>query len=55
MTAPPAKHKVDDYVWTVDYYRKESELLKGVAWYENYRIWSLVLIVCTTILVVSFW
>ncbi len=43
------------YIWTRSILREESEELKGVPWYQNYRILSVLLILITAILVGYFW
>lgn len=56
LRAPaPDASKVDDYVWTMDFYRAETEELKGTPWYWNYRILSVGLLILTAVLVISFW
>ncbi|MBO6575937.1 MAG: sodium:solute symporter [Rhodothermales bacterium] len=52
MTAPPSA-EAQELVWTTDVYRQDTEALKGVAWYKNYRILSVMLLVLT--LAVVFW
>jgi len=41
--------------WTPAFFREESERLKGVPWWRNYRVWSVVLVAVTAVLVGVFW
>ena len=43
------------YIWTRDILKEESIALKGLPWYQNYRILSVLLILITAILVGYFW
>lgn len=36
--------KIKDFIWTKAIYKEETEALKGVPFYKNFRVWSLVLI-----------
>jgi solute:Na+ symporter, SSS family len=47
----PIPADIDEYVWSKAFFHAESELLKGVKWYDNYRIWSVILFVITVIIV----
>jgi len=53
-TTPPDAKEVAPYIWTTDVYGAETEALKTVAWYANYRILSVILLVLTAWLVFSF-
>jgi SSS family solute:Na+ symporter len=44
-----------DMVWTLEFYKAETEELRQYPWYLNYRYYSLILLVLTAILVISFW
>ena len=46
---------VDQYVWTVAGYRAESEALKTLPWWQNYRLHALLLTLVSTAIVISFW
>lgn len=50
----PIPENIDEYVWSPTFFHEETKLLQGVKWYDNYRIWSLVLIVLTVIIVSYF-
>ncbi len=54
-TDPPSEEQVKPYLWTKEYYTEETALLKGVAWYKNYRVLSLLLCAITAWIVIAFW
>ncbi len=47
--------KAEDYTWTVKFYHKETEELKTMRWYQNYRILSVALLVLTAVIIINFW
>ncbi len=53
MTDPPPR-ETETYVWTPALYREDTERLKGMPWYLNYRILSAILLVITLGVVFSF-
>ncbi len=53
-TPAPDASKTDNLVWTSAYYKQEGLTLKGVKWYNNYRVLSVFLLVLTICLVVSY-
>jgi len=44
-----------NYVWKKSIFNEETEELKDVIWYKNYRYQSVVLLILTAILVGYFW
>lgn len=54
-TEAPDPEVVEKYTWSRKLYREETEQLKSVAWYKNYRYQALVLLVLTAALVGYFW
>ncbi len=44
-----------DLIWTIDFYNSETDHLKSLPFFKNYRVLSVILGVITLILVVSFW
>lgn len=54
-TAPPPAAKVEQYTWSKKFYDAETEELKVLPWYQNYRILSIILLIITAIVVISFW
>jgi len=54
-TAPPPDEKIDGMIWTKKIYKAETLELKGLPWYKNYRILSILLLVVTAIIVIWFW
>ena len=55
QTAPPPAEKTDGLTWTPAFFRAESEALKGVPFWKNYRIQSVALVAVTAVVVVMFW
>ena len=47
--------KLDNYVWKKSLFTSETEELKDLVWYKNYRIQSVILLILTAILVGYFW
>ncbi|MDV7139201.1 sodium:solute symporter [Maribacter sp. TH_r10] len=45
MTEEPDAEKVAQNTWTVKIWKEETEELKGVPWFKNYRVLSLLLVV----------
>lgn len=41
-------------VWNMRYYREESESLRGLPWWRNYRVLSVLLLLATALVVVPF-
>ena len=54
-TAPPPADKVAEYTWSRSMLAAESEELKALPWYQNYRILSVILLVITVLIVGYFW
>jgi solute:Na+ symporter, SSS family len=50
-TAPPPLEKVQAMLWTPAFYRDESKQLAGLAWWQNYRVLSVLLLVLTAAIV----
>lgn len=55
LTHPPLAEKVADYTWRSNLIAEETEELRDVVWYKNYRIQAVILIVITAILVGVYW
>jgi len=55
MTGLPAKEKVENFTWSREFYDNETKELAGLPRYKNFRIQSVILLVVTAVLVVSFW
>ena len=55
ITPAPAASKVEGNVWNSQLYRDETEELKLLPWYQNYRILSVILAVFTAAVVIWFW
>ena len=51
----PKPENIEGYTWSIDHYRTETELLKDVVWYKNFRIQSVILLVATAVLIWMFW
>ncbi len=55
ITAPPPADKIESMVWTPKLIAEETEELKDLPWYLNYRYLSVILLVITTFVVWYFW
>ncbi len=44
LTKPPKSEKVKEFTWSRNIWREETLELKGVVWYKNFRVLSLLLI-----------
>ncbi len=53
-TPAPAEEKIRDYTWSSRLLREETEELKGIPWYKNYRILSILLLLATAVIVGMF-
>ena len=53
-TGLPEAEKIRDYTWSRQMLRDETEELKGMPWYQNYRILSVLLILITILVVGMF-
>jgi SSS family solute:Na+ symporter len=51
----PDPEVVEQYTWSKKVYQLETEELRGMAWYKNYRIQSLIILILTACLVGYFW
>ena len=51
----PFEEKIRDYTWSREIIDAETEELRGVSWYKNYRIQAVGLLIITAILVAYFW
>lgn len=50
----PTQEKLKGLVWHRSLYVEETKQLHSLAWHQNYRVWSLVLIILTAIIVYLF-
>jgi SSS family solute:Na+ symporter len=55
LTAAPAEEKTKGLTWNRKFYQAESKLLEAVPWYKNYRVLSIILVLCTAVLVIFWW
>ncbi len=49
------KDVATEYIWTKELINEETEELRGLPWYKNYRILSVLLLILTALLVGYFW
>ncbi len=54
-TSKPPEDKVAEYTYRKELFHAETEELKAVPWYQNYRILALILLAITAIIVGYFW
>ena len=55
LTTPPDNEKVESYIWTKKMYNAETEELKSMPWYQNYRILSLIILAVMVLIIGIFW
>lgn len=55
FTPAPANIKTDQLTWSPRLIKEETEELKGLPWYENYRYLALILLIVTGFVVGYFW
>ena len=55
MTAPPTEDQVKAYTWKKSMILEETEELKELVWYKNYRILAVLLLIITFAVVGMFW
>ncbi|MEL6697227.1 MAG: sodium:solute symporter [Bacteroidota bacterium] len=55
MTPPPDPKQVEEFTWKRKLLDEETVELKGLPWYKNYRIISIILLIATAIMVGAFW
>ena len=49
------KERIQVFTWAPQFYHEETQMLKSVPWYQNYRVLALGLLVLTFALVVKLW
>ncbi len=55
VTPAPQKIKIDGLTWSPKLIKEETEELKGMPWYENYRYLALALLIVTSFVIGYFW
>ncbi|MEM6723654.1 MAG: sodium transporter, partial [Bacteroidota bacterium] len=55
MTPPAGEEQIRDYTWRKEMFTAETEELKALPWYLNYRYQAIILLIVTAIIVGSFW
>ncbi len=55
MTAPEPDEKIEDLVWSPRLWHTETDELKSVAWWKNYRYQAALLFATTAVIVIWFW
>lgn len=54
-TAPPPEAQIAEYTYKRSLFAEETQEMKALPWYQNYRILAMILLVITTIIVAMFW
>lgn len=54
-TAPPTEEQVNELTWNSKLFKAETEELKDLPWYQNYRYLAIILLIITAITVGYFW
>ncbi len=55
LSSPPPTEKTAGLIWTPQLLRDETEALRALPWYKNYRILSIFLLIISAIVVGFFW
>ena len=55
LTPAPRLEQIEGHVWTSGFYQAETQELRKLPWYQNYRILSLLLITLTATIIGKFW
>ncbi|NER12673.1 sodium/solute symporter [Leptobacterium flavescens] len=55
LTKPSPEEKIREYTYKKEMFASETEELKAMPWYKNYRILAMILLVLTIIIVTAFW
>jgi len=55
LTGKPDPEQIAQYTWSVDFFRAETEELKGLPWYQNYRVLTAIMLVLIVVFVAMFW
>lgn len=55
FSAPPSQEKVQSMTWSKSIYREETEELRGLPWYKNYRYLAVILLILTALIVGWYW
>ena len=54
ITQPPDQKKVSELTWSIAFYKSETDELRSLPWYKNYRILSVFLTIIAIIIVLAF-
>lgn len=54
LTAPPDRERVREVTWSPQFWHEETEELRGMPLWKNYRFWSVALLISTAIIVFIF-
>jgi hypothetical protein len=49
-TEPPPADETEELTWNASYWHAETEALKDLAWWQNYRYHSVLLALCTVVI-----
>lgn len=55
LTKTPNYEKITKFTWKQDVWKAETEELREVPWYQNYRVMAVALAVATMAIVVWWW
>jgi SSS family solute:Na+ symporter len=55
MGPAPAAEKVEPLTWTPAFFRRETEELRALPWWQNYRILSAIVLAATAVVVIMWW
>ncbi len=55
LTSPPDNDEIEAFIWTKKIYDSETEELKVLPWYQNYRILSMIILSFVALMIGIFW
>ncbi|MCW8961806.1 MAG: hypothetical protein OQK29_09600, partial [Ignavibacteriaceae bacterium] len=54
LTSPPSEEKIKDYTWSKQIYKTETEELKEIPFYKNYRFHAAALMILLLIVLIIY-
>ncbi|MGB1243230.1 MAG: hypothetical protein ACPG49_11955, partial [Chitinophagales bacterium] len=54
-TPAPDHSQIKEYIYSKKFYDEDTASLKGLPWYQNFRILSILLLLVTAVLIGYFW
>ncbi len=55
MTEAPNFDKIKELIWTRELFDMETQEMKGMPWWQNYRVQSAIILLLTAVIIITFW